>query len=96
MKKFSDFGIKTNVNAFKGEKIKMERVLNREIVIHDYTISPSNFEGDRLTLQIEVSNEMRVVFTGSKVLIDTIKQVPRSELPFTTTIIRENEYFEFT
>jgi hypothetical protein len=96
MKKFSDFAVKTNTTAFKGDKIKMERVLNREIVILDYRIEPSNFEGERLTLQIEVSGEPRVIFTASKILMETIQQVPRTDFPFLTTIIKANEYFEFS
>lgn len=96
MKNFKDFGLKPNINAFKGEKIKIDRILNREIIVHAFEICPSKFEGQRLSLQIEVSEELRVLFTGSKVLMDMIKRVPTTDFPFKTTIVKENEYFEFT
>ena len=95
MKSFKDLGIKPNVNAFIGEKIKIERILNKEIIVHDFEIKPSKFDGEVLTLQIQVSEEKLIVFTGSKVLIDIVKRVPKSDFPFKTTIVKENEYFEF-
>lgn len=96
MKNFKDLGIKTNVNAFIGEKIKIERILNKQIIVHAFEITPSKFEGEMLKAQIQVGNEKRIIFTGSKVLIETIKLVSKSDFPFTTTIVKENEYFEFT
>lgn len=96
MKSFKELGIKPNVNTFVGEKIKIERILNKEIIVHDFEIKPSKFEGEVMTIQIQVNDDKRIVFTGSKVLIDLMKLVPRSEFPFMTTIVKENEYFEFT
>jgi hypothetical protein len=43
-----------------------------------------------------MDGEKRVVFTGSTILIDTIKQVPKEKFPFETIIVKENEYYEFT
>lgn len=96
MKKFSSFGIKPDIKTFMGEKIKIDRIINREIIVSDYKIEPSNFEGDRLTLQIEVSGDHRIVFTGSKILTNLIKQIPKSEFPFSTTIVKDRECYEFT
>jgi hypothetical protein len=95
MKSFKDLGIKTNVNAFIGEKIKMERILNREIIVHDFEVKPSKFDGEVMTLQIQVGEEKRIVFTSSKVLIDVVQRVAKTDFPFTATIVKENEYFEF-
>lgn len=96
MKHFKDFGLKPNVNTFKGEKIKIERIINREIIVYAFEITPSKFKDELLSMQIKVANEFRVLFTGSKVLIDTIKRVPKENFPFATTIIKEHEYFEFS
>lgn len=97
MKSFKELGIKNNVNAFIGEKIKIERILNKEIIVHNFEIKPSKFEGQKLlTMQIQIGEEKRVIFTGSKVLIDLIVLVSKSDFPFKTTIVKENEYFEFT
>ena len=98
MKQFKEFGIKPPLNGFTGDKIKIDRLLNREISVYDYRLKDSKFEdkGKCLHLQISIGATKHVVFTGSSVLIETIKQVPKSEFPFKTTIVKENEHFEFT
>lgn len=96
MKKFKDFGIKPEIQSFIGDKIKMERILNREIVVFDYKIEDSKFHGKRLDMQIGIGETKHVVFTGSTILISVIQKVPKEDFPFTTTIVRENEHFEFT
>jgi len=98
MNSFKDFGIKPIITAFTGDKIKMDRIINVPIIIHDFKIEDStvNTGTKRLTLQIEKQNTKHVVFTGSKVLMQQIEKVSKSSFPFTTTIVKENEYFEFT
>lgn len=96
MNKFKDFGIKVTLPAFTGDKIKIDRVLNREITVLDYKIETSKFKGKCLYLQIELNNTRHVLFTGSNSLMDAIQQVDRKKFPFITTIVRENERFEFT
>lgn len=98
MKKFQDFNIDHEHTAFVGDKIKLERLLNCEIIVHAYKLEPSKQrEGEQcLTLQVEKSGQKHVVFTGAKVLIKMISQVPDGGMPFTTTIIKDNEYYEFT
>ncbi len=100
MKKFKDFQIKPAEQSFVGDKIKMSKILNREIAVHDYRVVDSNYSdkgpGKCLHLQISHDKEKRVVFTGSKSLIEAIQQIPKAELPFTTTITEENERFQFT
>ena len=99
MKSFKDFGIKPKTNMFIGDKIKISKVLNQDIIIHKYKINKSKFEntnsGKCLQLQIELKGEKYVLFTGSKVLAETIQQVPQEELPFQTTITKEGEVFQF-
>lgn len=96
MKKFSELGIKTNIQSFMGDKIKMDRILNREIVVHDFRIEDSKYTEKCLYMQISIGQTKHVVFTGSKNLRETIQQIPKDGFPFTTTIIREAEYFTFT
>jgi hypothetical protein len=50
---------------------------------------------DALILQIEFEGESRIVFTGSKVLIDQITQVGRDDIPFKTIIVKNGEHYEF-
>lgn len=98
MKSFSDLGIKPTAQGFTGDKIKIDRLLNREIIILDFKISPSTQKAgtECLTLQIEINEQKHVVFTGAKGLMETIKQVPREEFPFKTTIIKEFDSPRFT
>lgn len=96
MKQFKAFNIQPKRTVFLGEKIKIDRILNKEISVHAFTLAESKYKGNLLSLQIKVNGEFRVVFTGSKVLIDMITQVQQDDFPFTTTIVKENEFYEFT
>ena len=100
MNSFKDFGIKPQQKGFEGEKIRIDKVLNKQIVVEDYKVDESKFKergtGKLLTLQVIVDNSKGVLFTGSASLIDMIKQVPKEKFPFTTVIVKENERFEFT
>ena len=99
MNAFKDFQITTSRIAFKGDKIKIDRILNREIIVHDFKIEKSKFEkasGKCLHLQIEIGQTKHVVFTGSVNLMDQIEQVSREKFPFRTTIIKESDRFEFS
>lgn len=99
MKKFSELGIKQARTRFVGEKIRIAKILNKQIIVHDFKINKSKFENAShskcLKMQIELDGKKRVVFTGSKVLTDTIRQVNESQLPFVTTITKEGESYQF-
>ncbi len=98
MNQFKDFGINVE-SPFCGEKIKVSKILNKLVVVKDYKINESKFEKSNndkcLCLQIDVEGENRILFSGSKILINQIQRVDRSMLPFTTMIVKENEHFEF-
>ena len=103
MNRFSQFNIKAPIKGFEGNKIKMARILNREIVVHAYKIEDSKVQAFRekgtgkcLHLQISVENDMHVVFTSSSGLIEMIQMVPEDKFPFTTTIVEENDRYKFT
>ena len=100
MNEFKDFGIKTTSKSFVGDKIKMSKILNKKIAVIDFKMSDSKYtdkgNGKCLQLQIEVSETKHVVFTGSAFLMETIEKIPKEKFPFTTTIVEENERYEFT
>lgn len=99
MARFSELGIKPAEAGFIGDKIKISKILNREIIILKYRIETSKYEkgnGKRLDMQIEFGGTMHVVFTGSVVLQETIQRVPPEAFPLTTTIVEENERYQFT
>lgn len=99
MNSFKDFGIKPTIIGFVGDKIKIERVLNRKITVEDFKVDISKYEkgsGKCLHLQVTVDGEKRVIFSGSTTLMDMIQQVPKDKFPFDTIIVKENERYEFT
>lgn len=99
MKSFKDFGIKPALHSLTGAKIQMYQVVNREIVVHDFRIEDSKFAGGGkkcLYMQLELEGARRVVFTGAAALIETIQQIPKAEFPFKTTIVKQNERYEFS
>lgn len=100
MTDFKDLGIKPTIKNFVGDKIKMSRILNKPIKVLDFKEDVSKYpekgNGKCLHLQIEVDGTMHIVFTGSTVLMDMIKQVPKEKFPVNTTIVEENESYQFT
>lgn len=98
MKKFSEFQIKRTHNGLQGDKIKMERILNREIAVHGYSIENSKFEGKGkcIYLQISINGTMHVVFSSSKGLMADLEQIPKDNFPFLTTIIKDNDRLIFS
>jgi len=99
MKTFKDFNITPSVDGFTGDKIKTDRILNRQIVVHDYKIEDSKYgePGKKcLHLQISIGETKHVVFTGSKTLINLIQQVSKQDMPFKATVIKDNERLIFT
>ena len=97
MKKFSQLEIKISQKGFIGDKIKIQKILNREIVVHHYVIDDSkHFKGKCLKLQISINDNKHVLFTGSNGLIEGNTQVPDDAFPFETTIISKDDRYLFT
>lgn len=96
MNSFSEFDIKPAVKPFSGEKIDVQKLLNVEIVIEAFKVEPSKYKKDEcLYMQIRHKGEQRVIFIGSKYLIQMIRQVPVDKFPFKATIISENKTLLF-
>ena len=100
---FSELGLKPSpsVKKFVGDKIKMEKILGKQISVLSYEIQPSKAfpekgDGNYIKMQIEFNGEKRLVFTSGTVLMDLIKKVPEDAFPFTTTIVKNEDHFEFT
>jgi hypothetical protein len=98
MKNFKDMNITVAARAFVGDSLKIERLLNREIVVHHFKITESTKKvGTKcLYLQLEIDGQKRVLFTGAIALLEAIQKVPAESFPFTTTIVKDNERFEFS
>jgi len=103
MYKFNQFDIKLKSTCFQGEKIKMSKILNKEITVEAFKIEESKVDAFKakgtglcLHLQITFNDEKHIVFTSSSGLVEAIQQVPYDGFPFTTTIIQEGERYLFT
>lgn len=100
MKLFSELGVKIEAAPMTGEKIKINRVLNKAIEVVDFELNTSKFNQERsrkcLKLQIKFEDELRVIFTGSSMLVNAISMVDKKDLPFQTTIVETNGFYQFT
>jgi hypothetical protein len=101
MNKFSDMKIPAPSKGFEGEKIKISKVLNREIEVHGFKIDNSKCfshkgSGKCLTIQIRIGESNHIIFTSSSCLIETIQQIPKEAFPFATTIVEDNDRYMFT
>lgn len=97
MKNFKDLGVHVEKQGFVGNKIKINKILNKEIIVHKFKVIPSKFDsGKCLNLQIEVDGTKHVLFTGSGNLIGIIEKIDADHFPFKTTIIEENDCFYFS
>lgn len=99
-KRFSEFA--EEEGPLDGDKVRLDAVLNHEILVIDYRTSESKYKsknrsGKCLTVQFSLptSEERKVFFTGSDVLIDQIERYAE-ELPFFATIKKIDRYYTFT
>ena len=98
MEHFRDFA---NETPIAGTKIKIEKILNREIVVTGARIRDSIFKtnenetGKCLLLQFEIDGKQHMTTTGSVVLIDQIERY-KDHIPFRTTIVRTGTCFTFS
>jgi len=89
--RFSQFS--EEEQALEGEKVHLDTVLDKEILITNFRISKSKFnERDYITIQFNNGGKVFVVFTGSEVLTNQLKKY-RDKLPFYTTIVKKGRYF---
>lgn len=95
MKRFSDFCKETL--PLDGEKVKIETIIDKEILVTGYkvTTSKQNNGENCLTLQFKDDEQTKIIFTGSKVLIEQIEKYS-SEIPFLSTIRKINRYYTFS
>ncbi len=89
--RFSQFS--EEEQALEGEKVHLDTVLDKEILITNFRTSKSKFnERDYITIQFNDGGKLFVVFTGSEVLTNQLKKY-KDKLPFYTTIVKKGRYF---
>lgn len=91
--RFSDFA---NDNILDGEKKRLSEILNQEIIVTSFNVTPSKKNsGECLKLQYEIGGKKYVTFTGSVVLIKQCKE-NKDQMPFVTVIKQVGKYYSFT
>jgi len=97
-KRFSELGIKYETENLLGDKIKIAKIIGKEIIVKAYKLTKSKYENTDycLMIQIELNGESKVVFTGSTALKAQIEQVNKDDFPFATIIQSVNETYQFT
>ena len=96
MERFSDF-VTDEEKAFSGDKVRVNDLINKEIIIIRYKVRPSKYKekSDRCTtvqFKYENSNEEKIFFTGSSVIIEQLEKY-KEKLPFYAVIKHIDRYY---
>lgn len=93
--RFSSFA--KNQMPMPGNKKHLDDILNREITVLDYRFRHSTQRDgtECLQLQFMMDNEICVLFTGSSVLMNQIKEA-KDNIPFVTTVVKIDRYYSFS
>lgn len=97
MKQFKELGI-VSKKSFVGNKIYIENILGKEIIVEFYDIKPSkkNDGSNCLHMQIKMQEVNHVIFSSGTFLMDQLKQLKDDDFPFKTIIVKINRHYEFT
>lgn len=92
--RFGDFAEEANI--FEGDKIRVDDLLNKEILILSFRIKDSKQRKGTsyATVQFKLDDIEHIFFTGSNVLIDQLNKY-KDNLPFYATIKKIDKYFTF-
>ena len=95
---FSDFAVEEQ--ALEGDKVKIESILNKEIILTRYKIRDSKYsDNNKMCVAVQFyepdNPEKRIFFTGSGVIQDLLVKY-NDNLPFKTVIKKIDRYFTFT
>lgn len=95
IKKFSEFADENN--RFEGDKIRIDDVLNKKIIVQKFMLNKSKYEGkgSYVTIQILIDDVPKVIFTGSQVISSQCDKYEK-EMPFMATIKKIDRYYTFT
>ncbi len=80
-----------------GVKKRLDEILNKKIIILDFSITKSSKRENSECLQIQFlcDGDVFVLFTGSVVLIDQIQAI-KDKLPLKTTVVKIDKYYSFS
>ena len=93
--KFAAFA--KNQLPMPGNKKRLDDILNREITVVDFRLRKSTKRDgtECLQMQFVLDDEVCVLFTGSSVLINQIKEA-KDNIPFVGTVVKIDRYYSFS
>lgn len=92
-KRFSEFA--KEHNPLDGDKMKINDLLNKEILVRAFRSKQSKFGGNNcLTIQFDLDGIRHVTFTGSAVLAEQCAAYA-GEMPFVAQIKKIDRYYTF-
>jgi hypothetical protein len=99
--KFSDFAADDEM-PIEGEKVRIEAILNKSIVITKCKIRNSKYKKDNCDrcasvqfYEVETPSRKEMFFTGSNVIIDLLEKYG-DKIPFETVIKKIDKYYTLT
>lgn len=101
---FNEIGIKSGI---EGDKLSIQDILNREIVITDFKVSGSNYKTENCTtIQFyfpeDEAQVKHIIFTGSAVLKDMLKKCQKycdennENFEIKTKIVQVGKFYSLT
>ena len=93
--KFAAFA--KNQLPMPGNKKRLDDILNREITVVDFRLRKSTKRDgtECLQMQFVLDDEVCVLFTGSSVLINQIKEA-KDNIPFVGTVVKMDRYYSLS
>jgi len=90
---FRDIADAEEIGGLEGEKVKIESILDKEVLITNFQLRQSHYQkGDYMILQFQSGGGLKVAFTASEVIRKQVDK-HKDQLPFRGTIIKKNRYF---
>lgn len=92
--RFGDFA---EEEVFDGEKLRLDEILNKEILVTGFRIKDSHQKKGTqyLTIHFEMEGRQHITFTGSTVLMDQLKKYA-THIPFISVIKKINRHYTFS
>lgn len=83
-----DLGFDSDEEMLEGDKITIDEVLNREIILRATRVRDSEFyDGEYIIMQIEMDGNLHIVNSSGKVLIDQAEKL-EDKLPIRCKITK--------
>lgn len=92
--RFGDFAEETT--PFEGDKIRIDDLLNKELLILGFKVRDSKQKKDTsyVTIQFKLGDEEHIMFTASQVIIDQLSKY-KENIPFYAIIKKIDRYYTF-